>query len=253
MGSVVKSMVVRLDEIEPGIVQITLQDKINKNTFSEELVNGLLKAFEVIKSNTSLKVVILTGYDNYFASGGMQEALIAIYEKKIKFTDVNIYSLALDCEIPVISAIQGHAIGGGFVLGLFSDFVVMSRESVYTTNFMKYGFTPGMGATYIVPKKLGTSLSFELLMSAGNYRGADLEKRGIPFPVMPRKEVMSYTYQLAREIADKPRVSLVTLKSHLVKEMREELDAFVQKEVEMHEETFHQEEVRQRISNLFGK
>ena len=50
---------------------------------------------------------------------------------------------------------QGHGIGGGFVVGLFADFVILSRESVYSTNFMKYKFTPGMGATYIVPKKIG--------------------------------------------------------------------------------------------------
>lgn len=37
-------------------------------------------------------------------------------------------------------------------MGLFADIVILSRESVYTANFMKYGFTPGMGATFIVPK-----------------------------------------------------------------------------------------------------
>lgn len=244
--------VVQLREISPFIIQITMQDRVNKNTFSNELITGLMDAFAAINASDQYKAVVLTGYDSYFASGGTQEGLLAIYEGKAKFTDGNIYSLALDCPIPVISAMQGHGIGGGFVMGLFSDFVILSRESVYTTNFMKYGFTPGMGATCILPKKLGFSLAEELLLNAGNYRGADLEKRGIPFPVLSRDEVLPYALELARQLAEKPRISLVTLKDHLVSQLREELQTYVERELIMHEKTFHQAEVKQRIMSLFG-
>ena len=134
-------------------------------------------------------------------------------------------------------------------MGLFADFVLLSRESVYTTNFMKYGFTPGMGATYIVPKKLGLSLGEELLLNAGNYRGADLEKRGVPFPVYTRAEVPGQ----ARQIAEKPRFSLITLKDHLVAPLRQELPGIIAQEVAMHAKTFHQPEVKERIMTLFGK
>lgn len=245
--------VVALNEIESGIVQLTMQDRAHKNTFSEELVLGLIHSFASIQANSSYKVVILTGYDNYFASGGTQEMLLAINEGKAKFSDTNIYSLALECKIPVIAAMQGHGIGGGFVMGLFADFVILSRESVYATNFMKYGFTPGMGATYILPKKLGFSLAEELLLNAGNYRGAELGKRGIPFPVLPRAEVLNYAFELARQLAEKPRVSLITLKDHLVKSLRDQLPGVIEQEVAMHEKTFHQPEVKERIIALFGK
>ncbi len=244
---------VALNEVEPSIVQLTMQDRIHKNTFSEELVRGLLQAFHSIKDNSTYKAVILTGYDTYFASGGTKEGLLALNAGQAKFTDVNIYSLAMDCEIPVIAAMQGHGIGGGFVMGLYADFVILSRESVYTTNFMKYGFTPGMGATYIVQKKLGFSLAAELLLNAGNYRGGELEQRGIPFPVLPRKDVLPHAYQLARQLAEKPRVSLITLKEHLVAPLREQLPQIVEQEVIMHEKTFHQPEVKERIQALFGK
>ena len=134
-----------------------------------------------------------------------------------------------------------------------ADFVVLSRESVYTTNFMKYGFTPGMGATYVLPKKLGFALAEEMLISARTYRGAELERRGVPFPVLPRAEVLAYARQLATEIAEKPRISLVTLKAHLVREVRQELGATITREVEMHEKTMHQPDVRERIERTFGR
>jgi polyketide biosynthesis enoyl-CoA hydratase PksI len=169
-----------------------------------------------------------------------------------KFTDSSLYGLPLECRIPVVAAMQGHGIGGGFVFGLFADCVVLSRESVYTTNFMKYGFTPGMGATFVLPQKLGIGLAQEMLLTARTYRGVDLEKRGIVFPVLPRAEVLEHAHMLARDLAEKPRVSLITLKDHLVAGMRAALPAIIQKEVAMHEKTFHQPEVRERIQSSFG-
>ncbi len=244
---------VGLSEVEPGIVQLTMQDRANKNTFSKELIIGLIDAFKTIASYDHCKVVILTGYDNYFASGGTQEGLLAIYKNETTFSEVNFYSLALDCNVPVISAMQGHGIGGGFVMGLFADFVILSRESVYTTNFMRYGFTPGMGATYILEKKLGIVLAEEMLMTADNYRGADLEKRGIPFPVCPRADVMEKAMDLARKLAEKPKASLSILKRHLTRSIQSQLPGFIEQELAMHERTFHEPEVKDRILSLFGK
>ncbi|MGA8164065.1 MAG: polyketide synthase [Waddliaceae bacterium] len=245
-------LVVELKDLGPGVIQIKMQDKVHKNTFSEELTEGLISAFDKIKTS-NYKVVILTGYDNYFASGGTQEGLLYLSKGKGKFTDTNLYSLALNCPIPVISAMQGHGIGGGFVMGLFADFVILGRECVYTTNFMKYGFTPGMGATLILPQKLGISLAEEMLLAAKTYRGEDLQKRGVPFPVLSRKEVTEYALELAYSLAEKPRISLITLKDHLVSSLREQLPQKIEQEVAMHEMTFYQEEVKENIHALFGK
>ncbi len=245
--------VVELKEMGESIIQIKMQDKISKNTFSKELMAGLSDAFKSIKTQTQYKAVILTGYDTYFASGGTQDQLLALSDGVAKFTESDLYSLALNCPIPVISAMQGHGIGGGFAMGLFSDFVILSRESIYTTNFMKYGFTPGMGATFILPKKLGISLAEEMMFTAKTYRGEELQMRGIPFPVIPRERVMEYALELAKTLAEKPRVSLVALKDHLVASLREELPKVIEREVLMHEKTFGQPGVRDRIETLFGK
>lgn len=244
--------VVSLHELEEDIVQVTMEDRVNKNTFSDELTVGLIEAFKVIKQSSKYKVVILTGYDNYFCSGGTKEGLISLHEGKEVFTDKSLYSLPLNCEIPVISAMQGHGIGGGFAMGLFADFVVLGRECIYNANFMKYGFTPGFGATYILPIKLGFSLGEEMLLNAENFRGVQLEQRGVPFPVVPKKEVLSYAYELARQVAEKPRYSLITLKNHLVEPHRQKLLEIIEKELIMHEKTFHQKEVKERITRLFG-
>ncbi|OEU94860.1 enoyl-CoA hydratase [Streptomyces oceani] len=228
-----------------------MQDREHKNTFSGRLITGLSEAFERVRADGQCKAVVLTGYENYFASGGTKESLLQIQDRKISFTDSNIYGLALDCPVPVVSAMQGHGIGGGFAMGLFADFVVLSQESVYTTNFMQYGFTPGMGATLILPRKLGSSLGQEMLLSARTYYGRDLKERGVPFPVLRRAEVLPYAVELAENLAEKPRVSLVTLKDHLVSDLRTQLPSYIEREVAMHEKTFHQPEVRELIQSRY--
>ena len=78
----------------------------------------------------------------------------------------------------MISAMQGHALGGGLAFGCFADIIVMGVECIYSANFMKYGFTPGMGATYIIPRKFGEVLGTEMLLTAKNYYGSELKERG---------------------------------------------------------------------------
>lgn len=243
--------VVELQPVERHILQIKMQDHASNNTFSLALTQCLRDAFAQAGRDPDCKVIILTGYDNYFASGGTQEALLSPSEGHGTFTDHDLYSLALRCPVPVISAMQGHGIGGGFVLGLFSDIVVLSRESIYTANFMRYGVTPGMGATCVLPQKLGISLAMEMMLSASNYRGEELQHRGIPFPVLPRDQVIAHAVELAQTLAEKPRNSLVTLKEHLNAPLREALPGMVAQEVAMHALTFAQPEVRSRIEALF--
>lgn len=245
--------VVNLTEIGDDIVQITMQNREGQNTFSRSLIDGIFEAFETIKQNETYKVVILTGYDNYFCCGGTKDELFKIYNKEIDFNDLDFFAKPLECEIPVIAAMQGHGIGGGFVFGCYSDFIILGKENVYTTNFMKYGFTPGMGGTYIVPLRLGQSVGNEMLFTAENYRGGQLQDRGVPQRVFPKAEVLSEAISLARKLAEKPRLSLVTLKSHLTADIKAKLPEIIKKELKMHEITFHHSEVAERIEGLFGR
>ena len=87
--------------------------------------------------------------------------LLAVQEGRAKFTDFKIFQAALDCKLPVIAAMQGHGIGVGWALGMFADIVLMNEESRYVSPYMDYGFTPGAGATWILPHRMGADLARE--------------------------------------------------------------------------------------------
>lgn len=245
--------VVFLTEHVNDVVQITMNDRNNKNMFSKEFIDDFTECFRIIKNSDSYKVVVLTGYDKYFASGGTKQELEDVYHGVIDFNAMSFFKAAMDCSIPVISAMQGHAIGGGFVLGLYADIIYLAKESFYTCNFMKFGFTPGIGATYIVPYKIGQSLGSEMLYSARNYQGIDLEKRGIPFKVIFRNEVLNKSLELAAELAEQPKISLELLKRQLTREPKSIINSVIQDELMMHEISFKQPIVLERIIEHFSQ
>jgi polyketide biosynthesis enoyl-CoA hydratase PksI len=238
---------VELTEPHPGVALVEMCAVKQKNCLSPDLVEGLFRAFQDIARRDSLRVVVLTGRGQYFSAGATKAALLAIQEGRTSFADGNFYNLCLACDLPVISAMQGHGIGGGFVMGLYADYIVLSRTGVYSTNFMRYGFTPGFGSTLIVPKKVGWVLGQEMLATGRNFRGAELEERGVQLPVTPRADVLSRAMALAAELAERPGTSLRMLKAHLVRELREQLPAVIERELAMQEVTLRTEEVRRRI------
>ncbi len=246
---------VALTSPAPHVAQITMQDRAGKNTLGEELTAGLAEAFATVASDQDVRVVVLTGYGPYFCTGGRLESLLAIQAGEETFLgrgEHGVYTLPLDCPVPVVAAMQGHAIGGGLSLGLFADVILLGRESVYAASFMKYGFTPGYGSTLIFPEKLGLALASDLLLTAEPRRGAELQAMGVPFEVLPRDAVLPRALEVAALIAEKPRVSLELLKRHLVRGLRERLAVTIRAELAMHELTIHDPAVAHRLRALYS-
>ena len=196
-----RSKVVRATGHEGGIVVVRMEDREGKNMFTEELVMGLREAFAEIEERAGYKVVVLTGYESYFASGGTKESLLAIQAGEARFTDNRIYEIALKSKLPVIAAMQGHGIGAGWTLGLMADVVVMSEESRYVSPYMSYGFTPGAGATWVMGRKLGEDIGRESLLSGEVYGGGELKRRGVQVRVVKREEVEERAMGMARAMA----------------------------------------------------
>ncbi len=154
-----------------------MEERAGRNTFTPDLMDGLSDAFAVIARSPSFKAVVLTGFDSYFACGGTIDGLESLQKGETHFTDRRIYTLPLECPLPVIAAMQGHAIGAGWALGMFCDLTLFGAESVYHSNYLELGFTPGAGATLVFPRKLGDDLGREVLFSAVPFKGRDLKAR----------------------------------------------------------------------------
>jgi len=248
------SDVIRMGLFDDGVVLVTMNERANRNMFTPAFMDGLEEAFAKISELTDARVVVLTGHDNYFACGGTRDGLADLQKGGSRFTDRRIYSLPLECELPVVAAMQGHGIGAGWSLGMYCDHVILAAEGLYHSNYLWYGFTPGAGATLIFPHRLGDELGREILFSARQYRGRDLGERSARLTVRPAREVLRTALAAAHELARESRESLITAKEKAALLLRGRLDMVLERELAMHEKTFiGNEAVRQRIAEKFGE
>ena len=236
-----------------SIAVIEMADRAGRNTFTRALVGGLGDALGRVARDPAIKVVVIHGYDTIFCAGGTLEELLTLAEHKVTFDAHDFYRALLDCPVPVIAAMQGHALGGGLVFGLYADLIVMAQESLYSANFMKYGITPGMGATLLLPQKLGVPLAHEMLFSARGYHGGVLRDRGVGFPVVPRADVIATALKLAEDLADKSDVALRMLKQALNHRLMLDLPDAIAREKAMHETSFAQPDIAARNADRFGR
>ncbi|UII31929.1 SDR family NAD(P)-dependent oxidoreductase [Fulvivirga ulvae] len=247
-----KSEVIKATVHPEGVVEVKMEDREAKNMFSEAFIEGMKEIFAHIDQSEDYKAVVFTGYDSYFASGGTKESLLAIQEGKAKFTDTTIFQLAMECKVPVIAAMQGHAIGAGWSMGMFADFMLLSEESHYVSPYMNYGFTPGAAATLIFPDKTGYDLSRDTLLTANEYSGDDLKRKGLILPVLSRKDIHEAALTLAKQIAQNPRSGLVAAKLQLTRHLKALLEETYSRELAMHEKTFvGQEDTLKQIESNF--
>lgn len=237
---------------EQHIAVVTIQDTKNRNTFSSEVIRGLKKRFDQIRHNKDVKVVIVTGDEHVFCMGGTEQQLVNISHGKSKFSDEPfLYKGLMEMDIPVISAMQGHASGGGMLFGLYADIVIMALEGVYSAVFMKYGFTPGMGGTYILQDRFGGNIATEMMFTAKSYTGEELKDRGASVLFRPSKDVLKEAMSIARMLSSKPYHSLCTLKKELAGRKLSQIDHYIDIEEDMHTKTFSGEEVQKRIDHYY--
>jgi len=231
----VKSEPVVFKILTGGVALVRMQNVAHHNMFTEEMLAGLEAAFAAIAARNDVGAVILTGTDRVFSMGGTPKALEQLATKNGSFTDVPfIYEGLARCRIPVIAAIRGHAAGGGLTFGLHADQVIMDRDGLYSANFVKFGFTPGLGATYVLERRFGAALAAEMCLTGSDYRGRDLEALGVQVRFAATEEVLPTALRLATSIVGNASEVVRALKANLSAQVLAELPEVIEREVTMH-------------------
>ena len=219
-----------------GIARLTMSDPASANALGEAMVQALQDGFAAIDRDADVRVVVLSGEGDTFSSGAPRELLLRLARGEVRPSDILLPKLLLDCAVPVIAAMEGHATGGGFALGLAADIVLMSEDSRYGFTFMNLGFTPGMGTTMLHSHVMSAALAHELLYTGELRRGRGFAASGINH-VLPRPQVAAAALDIAARIAEKPRASVTALKRTLSLPRRRAFETSITQESFMHQIT----------------
>ena len=195
-----------LHEKRGFVCEVTLNRPDNRNAMAPELLQAFQAVIDGVKADRQIRCLIVTGSGSNFCSGAdfrsgilersgdalPHEASLAIYRPFLSILDV---------EVPVIAAMNGHAIGGGFGLALVCDIRVANREAKYGANFARLGLHPGMAVSYFLPRVAGLPRAAELLFTGRLFDGAEAAQMGIANYAAAPGEVLGKARSLAQDIA----------------------------------------------------
>lgn len=235
-----------------GIAVVTMADVEGKNVFSDRLINGLIEVLDALENTHRPSVAVLRGLPDVFSGGAEKETLIGLSEGRIHVKDLLISERLLGTPFPVIAAMEGHAVGGGLVMGVCCDIVVAALESRYGAVFMNMGFTPGMGCTTLLPELMGPYIANEMMLTGKRFKGRELVEKGTNINYIVRKtDVDKKAMDIALQISEKNIDSVYLLKYAMSARKKKLLiDARVQEDL-MHRLSFAFPETKEKIRSFY--
>jgi 2-(1,2-epoxy-1,2-dihydrophenyl)acetyl-CoA isomerase len=200
--------------LENGVQWIRLNRPESMNAVNAELRAALAAAVRDAERNPDVRVVVVTGSGRAFCSGadvrefgsreGAVETISGEYER--------ILTGLRTMPKPVIAALNGVAAGIGASIAMACDLRYATPEAALVEAFVKIGLTPDGGATWFLPRFIGTAKAFEIMYTGDPLPAADAERFGLYNRVVPADSLEETVRDLAQALARGPAMALAAAK-----------------------------------------
>ena len=197
-----------------GFAVITLNRPEALNALNEEMMNELASALDRFEANEDIGCIVLTGSKKAFSGGA------DINEMKDKqfpgtyFEDfiTRNWERTAKARKPVIAAVSGYAIGGGFELAMMCDIILAADSARFGQPEARLGVMPGSGGTQRLTRAIGKSKAMELCLTGRMMEAKEADQLGLVARVVPADDLLEETRNLARTIASMPLASAMMTK-----------------------------------------
>jgi crotonobetainyl-CoA hydratase len=189
-------------EVRGAVLEVTI-DRPPANAIDAATSRELGEAFAALRDDPTLRAAVVTGGgDRFFSAGWDLKAAAAGDDEDFGPGGFAGLTELFDLDVPVIAAVNGMAVGGGFELALACDLIVAVRGAELFTPEVNLGFVPDAGGVVRLPARLPRAIAMELLLT-GRRMGADEAARlGLVNRVVEADELMTAARELAGAIAD---------------------------------------------------
>ncbi|HUI27281.1 MAG TPA: enoyl-CoA hydratase-related protein [Candidatus Kryptonia bacterium] len=249
---------------DDGVVTLTFNRPETRNSMTPAMGEEVVAAVEEIRADAAARVFVLTGAGKSFSSGGDLGMLArdsgaaprAPGGASMAGSPRDFYTRYLAIRrlaIPTIAAINGHAIGAGLCIALACDLRVAVSDAKMGMTFTKLGIHPGMGATYFLPRLIGTARAADLFFTGRVVDAAEADRLGLLSRVLPREQFADAVQSLAREIAACAPIAVRMTKRALYRGVEHTLDDMLDFEALQQGITFTTADAREGVQAIMEK
>jgi len=223
-----------------GIGRLTLSRPEALNALDKATGEEILDAVEHLRSDESVRVVVITGAGRAFSAGGDVKEMArsgaelseAFFKQLLGTLNRSILAIA-EMPKPVLAAVNGIAAGLGFNLALAADIRVAARSAEFTQAFVKIGLIPDGGGTFFLPRLVGWARATELIMTARTVSSEEALRLGIVNEVVDDSEFATSVDAWAHRLAAAPTAALGRVKQLLAHSLTADLKSQLRFEREM--------------------
>jgi enoyl-CoA hydratase len=195
-------------EVDGGVATVTLNRPEARNALNRDLRRAIPTALLELDQRDDVAAIVLTGTDPAFCAGldlkelaGMDDALREAGATGERPPERGRPGPFPELDTPVIGAINGVAITGGFELALACDFLVASDRARFADTHARVGIMPGWGLTVLLPEAVGLRRAKELSTTGNFLDAATALEWGLVNHVVPHEELLPFARRLAADIA----------------------------------------------------
>lgn len=223
---------IRFERRDDGVLLAILNRPEVLNATNARLHWELSKLWPVVQDDPQTKVVVITGAgDRAFSAGGDIEWVAglvgnpeAVAEVMTEVGDL-VYNM-LACDKPIISAINGVAVGAGLAVALLADVSIIDEKAKITDGHARLGISAGDHAAIIWPLLCGMAKAKYYLMTAEMITGSDAERFGLVTFALPHAQVLERALEIAANLARGSQTSIRSTKKSLNNWLRMAQPAF---------------------------
>jgi enoyl-CoA hydratase/carnithine racemase len=185
------------------------------NFFDLQLIRDIADALESIDANGEIRAVVLAAQGKAFCAGANLNPSDAQVTGETR-DGGHLYVEAVRIfrnKKPIVAAVQGAAIGGGFGLSMSADFRVTCPEARFAANFTRLGFHPGFGLTVTLPEAIGKTNAELMFYTSRRVTGEQALAMGLASVLVPQEKVREAALSLAHEIAECSPLGLLSTRA----------------------------------------
>jgi enoyl-CoA hydratase len=198
------------DKRDHGILWLTLNRPEVLNAADQRLHTELVEVWQTIDRDPEVKVAVVTGAGRAFSAGGdlkMVEDAYRNYDEIIRILDEArdlVYNI-INCDTPIIAAINGPAVGAGLVVALLADISIAAENARLADGHVRMGVAAGDHAAIIWPLLCGMAKSKYYLMTSDFVSGKEAERMGLVSLCVPDEALLEKAMEVATNLATGPQ------------------------------------------------